>query len=591
MAEKNAKSKAITGRNFKKLLEEKMAELEKEYQEEKRRLEEEIENLEKQLSDLEREREEERKILEKQIAELKHMLQRYAIAYQELEQEFKRVTSPPLGYGYVVSVINPTARTAEIISQDGGRYRIFVAKTVDLSKLKRGQPVLLNQAFHIIDLGLKEVRGHLAIVRQIEGEYAIVGRDVGGEATALISEGLKLEPGDQVIVDRAYAVILAKIEKEEQYEELLVKQVDPITFEDVGGLEKEIRTLKEELIWPYAHPDWYKEFEDRPSKGILLVGAPGVGKTMLVKALFNYLKDHSLELFGKKKEVVLLHVAGPELQSWWVGMTEYMIRKLFKVARKEAAKGKISIIFFDEAESMFSVRTHGVVNTYKNDYVTQFTAEMQGLETNPNEIVVVILASNRGELLDPAVIRAGRIDVKIDIPRPNKEATSEIFGKYIKTKFTFDKKYFEGFVDENSQQIKFETPEEVRNYLVNSITEYLFTNEEKFRIITFRLKNGETKTLSFKDVLSGAIIEGIAREAKALIRRKRKQTNDFSLGFSLEILKEATDEKFKQEKAVVERLINAGEWQTILAILGIKGTDIDSIESSDGKQIDYGMMS
>ena len=421
-----------------------------------------------------------------------------------LREEVEKLTSPPNNFGTVLGVNEDG--TVDIVTGNR-KLRVAAQPNVEVKKLKVGQEVLLNEAFSVIDVRYFEPSGDVVRIRETMDDGRVVVIAHGDDERVLRrSEKMmdfKLRAGDYVRVDTRSGLILEKMERPE-VEELILEEVPDITYKDVGGLAEQIEQIRDTVELPYLHRDLFREYELEPPKGILLYGPPGCGKTLIAKAVANSLAKKVSERTGDPDvRSYFLNVKGPELLNKWVGETERQIRLIFQRAKEKSDEGVPVIVFFDEMDSLFRTRGTGISSDVESTIVPQLLSELDGVESLKN--VVVIGASNREDLIDPAILRPGRLDVKIKIHRPNPEAAREIFKIYMGKNTPLNADVLSEFGGEPLDYIESVIDETVE-------TMYRESEENQFLEVTYA--SGDRETLYFKDFASGAMIENIVSRAK-----------------------------------------------------------------------------
>jgi len=419
-----------------------------------------------------------------------------------LREEVEKLTQPPNNFGTVLKINDDG--TVDI--QTGSRkLRVAAQPSVEVKKLQIGQEVLLNEAFNIIDVRYFEPSGDILRVREVMEDGRIVVIAHADEEKVLnrsdAMADVRLRAGDYVRIDPKTTLILERLQRPE-VEELVLEEVPDITYSQVGGLADQIEMIRDTVELPYLHRDLFREYELEPPKGILLYGPPGCGKTLIAKAVANSLAKKVSERTGNPDvRSYFLNIKGPELLNKWVGETERQIRLIFQRAKEKSDEGVPVIVFFDEMDSLFRTRGTGISSDVESTIVPQLLSELDGVESLKN--VVVIGASNREDLIDPAILRPGRLDVKIKINRPNTEAANEIFRIYLSDETPLDAEETKG-VDK---------PAAIESMIEATVASmYSEDKENEFLEVTYA--NGDRETLYFKDFASGAMIENIVRRAK-----------------------------------------------------------------------------
>lgn len=419
-----------------------------------------------------------------------------------LREEVEKLTQPPNNFGTVLNVSEDG--TIDILTGNR-KLRVAAQPSVEVKKLQVGQEVLLNEAFNIIDVRFYEPSGDVLRVREVLIDGRVVVTAHADEERVLNrSEAMFevfLRPGDYVRVDNKTSLILEKMERPE-VEELILEEVPDITYGDVGGLADQIEMIRDTVELPYLHRDLFREYELEPPKGILLYGPPGCGKTLIAKAVANSLAKKVSELSGNPDvRSYFLNIKGPELLNKWVGETERQIRLIFQRAKEKSDEGVPVIVFFDEMDSLFRTRGTGISSDVESTIVPQLLSELDGVEALKN--VVVIGASNREDLIDPAILRPGRLDVKIKINRPDPLAAREIFRIYMTDATPLD-----------AAEILDLDPATAIVQMIEATVDAMYSEDTENEFLEVTYANGDRETLYFKDFASGAMIENIVRRAK-----------------------------------------------------------------------------
>jgi proteasome-associated ATPase len=381
---------------------------------------------------------------------------------------------------------------------------------VPLDDLSRGQEVMLNEATNVIRAMGFESIGEIVMLKEIleDGQRALVlGRADEERVVRLAStlDGGPLRAGDSLLLEPRSGYVYERIPKSE-VEELVLEEVPDIDYEDIGGLGPQIESIRDAVELPYLHPDLFREHQLRPPKGILLYGPPGCGKTLIAKAVANSLAKKVAERTGRPEgRSYFLNIKGPELLNKYVGETERHIRLVFQRAREKASEGTPVIVFFDEMDSLFRTRGSGVSSDVENTIVPQLLSEIDGVESLEN--VLVIGASNREDMIDPAILRPGRLDVKIKIERPDAEAARDIFNKYL----TAELPLHADDIAENGG-----SKEAAVAAMIQRAVEAMYTETEENQFLEVTYAGGDKETLYFKDFNSGAMIENIVARAKKM---------------------------------------------------------------------------
>ncbi|HLF61362.1 MAG TPA: proteasome ATPase [Acidimicrobiia bacterium] len=421
-----------------------------------------------------------------------------------LREEVEKLTAPPNNFGTVLKVNDDG--TIDVLT-GSRKLRVSAQPNVEVKKLQVGQEVLLNEAFNIIDIRHFEPAGEVLRVREPMTDGRVVVLAHADEERVLTRSetmsDVKLRAGDYVRIDTKTGLILEKMERPE-VEELVLEEVPDITYEDVGGLADQIEQIRDTVELPYMHRDLFREYQLEPPKGILLYGPPGCGKTLIAKAVANSLAKKVSERTGNPDvRSYFLNIKGPELLNKWVGETERQIRLIFQRAKERSDEGVPVIVFFDEMDSLFRTRGTGISSDVESTIVPQLLSELDGVEALKN--VVVIGASNREDLIDPAILRPGRLDVKIKIHRPDTVAAREIFRIYLSDQMPLDQ---EALAKAKGDRVA------LIQSMITATVDAMYSESDENRFLEVTYASGDREILFFKDFASGAMIENIVRRAK-----------------------------------------------------------------------------
>ena len=479
-----------------------------------------------------------------------------------LKEEVDKLCSPPNTYG-IFTRANKDG-TAELLV-DGRPMRVNVHPEVDPYQLEEGRMVVLNEAFNVVESAGYVQKGELCAVAEVlsESRVLVVGNG-DDEKVVMLSDPMrreKIKAGDHLMVDMRTQYAYERIPKS-TVEEVVLEQVPDVTYENIGGLGEQIEILHDSVELPYLHPDVFAEHELKPPKGILLYGPPGCGKTLIAKAVANSLARRIEERTGKSTTAYFLNVKGPELLNKYVGETEHKIREVFQRAREKAREDVPVVIFFDEMDSLFRMRGSGISSDMEATVVAQFLSEIDGVEALEN--VIVIGASNRQDLIDPAVLRPGRLDLKVKVHRPDREAAKEIFGKYLTPNLPIGAATLESYGGDAGKACSAMIVELIDNM-------YSVGEENKFLEVTYA--KGEREIFYFKDFASGAMIENIVARAKRKAVKRQIETS--VRGITLEDLINSVREEFKENEDL-PNTTNPDDWARIS---GRKGERIINVRT------------
>ena len=427
-----------------------------------------------------------------------------------LKEEVDRLAQPPSGFGVFLSACDDD--TADVFT-GGRKMRVNVSPNIELAELRPGQEVVLNEALNVVIAQGYEVVGEVVMLKEVlaDGERALVISQADEERVVRLAEPLlheTLRAGDSLLLESRSGYVYERIPKAE-VEELILEEVPDISYHDIGGLTGQIEQIRDAIELPYLHADLFKEHQLKPPKGVLLYGPPGCGKTLIAKAVANSLAKQvaarSADQGAKEGKSFFLNIKGPELLNKYVGETERHIRLVFQRAREKASEGMPVIVFFDEMDSIFRTRGSGVSSDVENTIVPQLLSEIDGVEGLEN--VIVIGASNREDMIDPAILRPGRLDVKIKIERPDAEAAKDIFSKYVLKELPL---HPDDMAENGGSR------QATVDAMIQRTVERMYTESEENRFLEVTYANGDKEVLYFKDFNSGAMIENIVARAKKM---------------------------------------------------------------------------
>ena len=424
-----------------------------------------------------------------------------------LRDEVEKLTQPPAVYGTFVDFNDDG--TVDIFAS-GRKMRVALHPGIDPGQIERGNEVVLNESFTVIGVRDADGQGEVVTVKEVldERRVLIYGR-ADEERVVELADSLrdvKLRSGDALLLDLRSNLLTERLVRQEA-EELVLEEVPDITYADVGGLDAQIESITDAVELPYLHRALFQDYELPAPKGILLYGPPGCGKTLIAKAVANSLSQKVAELSGNRNvRSYFLNIKGPELLNKYVGETERQIRVVFQRAREKAEEGVPVIVFFDEMDSLFRTRGSGISSDMESTIVPQLLAEIDGVESLRD--VIVIGATNREDLIDPAILRPGRLDVKIKIERPDEAAAAQIFQRYLHAELPIDESVTLELGGGDREKAVAAMIEETVSHM------YRIDDENRFLEVTYQ--GGDKEILYFKDFASGAMIENIVRRAKKL---------------------------------------------------------------------------
>ncbi|MEY4705151.1 MAG: Proteasome-associated ATPase [Nitrospirota bacterium] len=505
----------------------------------------------------------------KQNETLVATLQEAKVQIEALRAEVEKLTAPPSTYA-IFSSLNTDGTGNVYVS--GRKMKVSLHPSINGNVLRKGQEVILNEALNVIEIKGFDVQGEVVRLKDVlEGNRALVTLHFDEEKVAELGDPLlaeRLSVGDHLLYDPRSGYVIEKLPKSEA-EELVLEEVPDVDYEHIGGLQHELEQVRDAVELPFLHPALFSEYKLSAPKGVLLYGPPGCGKTLIAKAVANSIAKKLGHLTGKEVRSYFLHVKGPELLNKYVGESERQVREVFKKAKERAADGNPVIVFFDEMDALFRTRGTGISSDIESTIVPQFLSEIDGVERLRN--VIVIGASNRQDLIDPAVLRAGRLDVKVKVGRPDAVAAKDIFSKYLSIDLPFAEEDLTRHGGDTKALVK-----QMADLTVEAM--YASSDENKFIEVTYA--NGEKEVLYFKDFASGALIEGIVSRAKkfAVKRAIAKEGR----GLRSEDLIRAIREEFKEHEDL-PNTTNPDDWAKVSGKKGEKIVHLRTISGSLGE--------
>lgn len=466
-----------------------------------------------------------------------------------LKAEVDRLAEPPNGFATVIEVSD----SGVVVMAQGRKLRVTVSPGIPLEQLQPGREVVLNESMNIVDVRDYELVGEIVTFKERLGpDRALIVGHADEERVVLVAEALRLatlRAGDSVLFDTRAQCIMEKVPKAE-VEELVLEEVPDIRYEHIGGLRDQIESIRDAVEMPFLHAELFAEHQLKAPKGILLYGPPGCGKTLIAKAVANSLALKVAEKTGRDDaRSYFLNIKGPELLNKYVGETERHIRLVFQRAREKASEGLPVIVFFDEMDSLFRTRGTGVSSDVENTIVPQLLSEIDGVETLEN--VIVIGASNREDMIDPAILRPGRLDVKIKIERPDAESARDILSKYLTPDLPLHAEDLAEHAGDSQATC---------DSMIQRAVEHMYSDADDNKFLEVTYANGDKETLYFKDFNSGAMLENVVARAKKSAIKDFLTTGE--KGIRVQHLLDACVDEFRENEDL-PNTTNPDDWARI----------------------------
>jgi proteasome-associated ATPase len=491
-----------------------------------------------------------------------------------LKNEVERLAEPPGAYG--VFLRRHDLNTMDIVTS-GRELRVSIAPNLQQNKFGLGQRVILNEALSVVAVPEFDLKGgELVTLKSLlgNGDRAVVVGPGEDERVVMIADtllGEALQPGDSLLLEPRVGYVSERIPKpKSELEYLFLAEPPDVTYPDIGGLGPQIEQIRNAVEMPYLHRELFREHNLEPPKGVLLYGPPGCGKTLVAKAVANSLAAQVEHLNGTTDNGSLfLNIKGPELLNKYVGETERSIRLLFKTAREKASDGTPVIVFFDEMDAIFRTRGSGVSSDIETTIVPQLLSEIDGVVALEN--VIVIGASNREDMIDPAILRAGRLDVKINIGRPNATAAREIFTKFI----TPDLPLHPDDMSAHRQNAP-----QTRQNMINRVVDLMYGEGEPNRFVEVTYESGHKEVIYFSHFSSGAVIRNVVNRAKLLAVLRHLSGGPKGLG--VQDLLRAAMEEIRAAEDLANRT-SPDDWARLAGARGERLTFVRTLRKVDGE--------
>jgi proteasome-associated ATPase len=495
-----------------------------------------------------------------------------------LREEVEKLTMPPSAYGTFLEVNDDG--TVDVFTA-GRKMRVALHPELDVEELQRGQEVVLNESLNVVLARGHDIAGEVVTLKELldNGHRALVVGRADEERVCELASGLlgeRLRAGDHLLMETRSGVLVERLPRPE-VEELILEEVPDITYSDVGGLDDQIDQIQDAVELPYLYADLFHEHQLQPPKGILLYGPPGCGKTLIAKAVANSLAKRVSEKTGDSAtRSYFLNIKGPELLNKYVGETERQIRLIFQRAREKSEEGVPVIVFFDEMDSLFRTRGSGISSDIESTIVPQLLAEIDGVESLKN--VIVIGASNREDLIDPAILRPGRLDVKIKIERPDQDAARQIFARYLS----------EDLPIAEDETAKAGGRSQAIDAMIDAAVDRMYSGDDENRFLEVTYQNGDKEVLFFKDFASGAMIENVVRRSKKM--SIKRQIAGGARGIATTDLVDSIRQEYREHEDL-PNTTNPDDWAKISGkkgerIVFVRTLLADDDGSGGGRQIE-----